>query len=35
MDLRIEEIETMDAPESWYIIVGDILIIVAAAVAIT
>ncbi|MGH3690375.1 MAG: daptide-type RiPP [Microbacterium sp.] len=35
MDLSFEEIEAMDAPEPWYIIVGDIIIIVGAAVAIT
>lgn len=35
MDLSFEEIESMDAPEPWYIIVGDIIIITAAVVAIT
>ncbi|MFF3027416.1 MULTISPECIES: daptide-type RiPP [Microbacterium] len=35
MDLSFEEIETMDAPEPWYIIVGDIVILIGAVVAIT
>lgn len=35
MDLSFEEIETMDAPEPWYIIVGDIVILLGAVVAIT
>lgn len=35
MDLRFEEIETMEAPEPWYIIVGDIIIVIGAVVAIT
>ncbi|WP_341941484.1 daptide-type RiPP [Microbacterium sp. LWH10-1.2] len=35
MDLSFEEIETMDAPEPWYIIVGDIILIIGAVVTIT
>ncbi|MFF5623855.1 daptide-type RiPP [Microbacterium sp. NPDC012755] len=35
MDLSFEEIETMDAPEPWYIIVGDIIILIGAVVTIT
>lgn len=35
MELHFEEIEAMDAPEPWYIIAGDILIIIAAVATIT
>lgn len=35
MNLHIEEIESMDAPEPWYIIVGDVIIIIAAVLSVT
>jgi hypothetical protein len=35
MNLSFEEIEAMDAPEPWYIIVGDIVIIIGAAIVVT